>query len=60
MGEVVTGNVETESMMQRSPGIGKGFAMRRRGMGKEGNWARAYHTYRCSAGQGSIKKRAMK
>lgn len=57
-------------MMQQSPGICKVFAMKRQQpneekgngcpLGKEENRARIYHIYRCSAGQGFIKKQAMK
>lgn len=70
IGEVVTGKIKTESMMQQSPGICKLLAMKgeqanvEKGngcpLGKEGNGARIYHIYRCSAGQGFIKKQAMK
>lgn len=60
MGEVVTGKVKTESMMQQSPGIfiqvneekGNGCSL-----GKEGNRTRIYW---CSAGQGFLKKQAIK
>lgn len=69
MGDVVTGKVETESMMQQSPGICKVLAGKREQgnekgngcpLGEEGTRAIIYHVYRCSAGQSFIKKQAMK